>query len=73
MCGMITIPYLTVRQAAEKLGVSRQRVHQLIRIYSLQTEQIDGLLVMISKKELAKIPANRDCSTRLKRKSKNTA
>lgn len=69
---MLAIPYLTIRQAAAKLKVSRQRMHQLVRIYSLKTEQIDGLLTMISKKELAKIPAKRDCSTRINRKAKNS-
>jgi excisionase family DNA binding protein len=67
---MNTNNHYTVAQAAELLGVSRQRVHQLIRFYALKVDCVAGLLTLIPKKELAKIPTNRTNRTRIKRKTK---
>lgn len=51
---MITIP-----QAAERFGVTRQRMHQLIGTYGVATVFVSPKLKMVDVKELAKIPAKR--------------
>jgi hypothetical protein len=65
---MDTKNYLTVRDVATRLGVSKQRVHQLIRLYAVVTSKF-GNLVVIEKKELRKIPRKRSCSTRIRKNS----
>lgn len=66
---MITIPYLTVAQAAKKLGVSRQRMHRLMDIYQLRREFLTKRMVLIPTDELKKIPRKRSTSTRIRRNS----
>ena len=50
--------YYTIRQLAERLGVCRQRVHQLIETYSVKTDWLGSVLV-ISRAESKKIPKTR--------------
>jgi len=69
---MITMPYVTVSQAAKKLGVSRQRMHKLLDIYGLRREFLTTRMVLIPVEELKKIPRKRTVSTRIKKKSKNS-
>ena len=47
---------MTIASAAEKLGVTRQRMHQLIQEHSLKTELVHARLRLIHPRELAKIP-----------------
>ncbi len=49
---------LTITEAAQQIGVSRQRMHVLIKTYGLQTERA-GPIKMIARDELAKLPTNR--------------
>jgi len=65
---MNTNDYYTAKEAAKRLQVSKQRVHQLVKIYGLIVEKL-GPLTMIPKKELRKIPRKRSCSTRIRDKS----
>jgi hypothetical protein len=50
--------HMTITQAAEKYGVSRQRMHQLIDTYGAETIWI-GSVKLISTSELRKIPKKR--------------
>lgn len=50
--------YFTISQVAERLGVTHQRVHQLIRTYNVSCEKL-GAIKIISKAEMAKIPRKR--------------
>lgn len=51
--------FITIAQAANKLKVTRQRMHQLIDEYSLKTREVNKRLKLIDKTELTKIPAYR--------------
>jgi excisionase family DNA binding protein len=46
---------ITVKQAAEKLGVSRVRVHQFIAAGRIKARAISPKLMLIDVKELAKV------------------
>ncbi len=50
---------LTVSEAAKTFGVTRQRMHMLIREYSLQTTQLHPRCTLVCKTELKKIPKER--------------
>ena len=50
---------LTIAEAADRLQVSRQRMHQLIESYHLQTQKIQGRLVVLEETELDKIAESR--------------
>ena len=51
--------FYTVNDLREILGgISRQRVHVLIKAYGVQTERV-GRSVLISKREARKIPRDR--------------
>lgn len=48
--------WITVREAAEELlGVTPQRVHQLIDIYGLQTRKLNPRLTMLNRNEVARL------------------
>lgn len=48
--------WITVREAAEELlGVSPQRVHQLIDIYSLETKKLNPRMTMLKRDEVARL------------------
>lgn len=47
---------LTIAEAAERMNVSRQRMHKLIESYELQTQKIQGRLLVMDEDELKKIP-----------------
>ena len=44
--------WLTVRQAREILGVSRQRVHQIVAAKRIPTLEISPRLILISQAEI---------------------
>lgn len=46
---------LTIAQAAEMLGVSRQRVHVLIGTYNAETQSPSPRLTLIQRKEVERI------------------
>lgn len=50
---------LTVAEAAERMNVSRQRMHKLIESYHLNTQKIQGRLLVMDEDELKKIPKER--------------
>ena len=51
--------YVTVREAAEMYEVTRQQMHNLIKIHKVKIRKFAGSLMLISKKELKKVPKNR--------------
>ena len=51
--------FFTVPEAAEHMGVSRQRMHELITTYSLKTLALSSRARIIKKSELEKIPNDR--------------
>ncbi len=56
----ILVKYVTVSDFADELGVTRQRVHALIRRYGVNAEQVCvGGPFLIPRRELRKIPKNR--------------
>jgi len=57
--------YVTVRQAAQLVGVSRQRIHVIIKTYNVQSERVDGGPLMIPRPELKKIPKKRPTGKKL--------
>lgn len=61
--------YVTVRQAADKYGVSTSRMHKLIETYDLKTETLFGPKKYILKTELKKIPRIRPTGVKLSNKS----
>jgi len=48
---------MTISEVAEKLGVTRQRVHALIRTYGVRVQVINSRMFLIPKKEMKKIPS----------------
>jgi hypothetical protein len=55
-----TKQFVTVSQAAQLIGVSRQRMHQLIFAYDLHAEVVgSGRVKVLHRKELRKIPSER--------------
>ena len=48
--------FLTISEAAELEGVSRQRMHQLIHTYGVNTEYLSDRFIVIPVLELKKIP-----------------
>jgi hypothetical protein len=55
MSNAIKSKWLTISEAAGILGVSRQRVHQLLRELDIRPQAINPRLSMISRAALAKI------------------
>ncbi len=51
--------WMTISEAASKLGVSRQRMHQIIQEQRLKTTAIHSRLTVISSDEVRKIKAER--------------
>ena len=51
--------WLTISEAAGKLGVTRQRMHQIIGELQAKTTEIHPRMHVISKQELAKIERKR--------------
>jgi hypothetical protein len=56
---------LTISDAAKQFGVSRQRMHVLLKTYAVRTQAI-GPLKLVEKKELRKIPVIRPTGRKLK-------
>lgn len=56
---MSTTNILTIAEAADRMQVSRQRMHKLIESYSLETKKLHGRLMVIHEAELDKIPKQR--------------
>lgn len=50
---------LTIPQAAEEFGVTNQRMHQLIKTYSVSTISLHPRMMLVTRKELKKIPVER--------------
>lgn len=63
--------FLSIAQAAENFGVSRQRMHQLIETYGVEVETLTSRMKLVNKQELQRIPANRPSGVRLDRKKKS--
>lgn len=53
--------YLTITEAAERLGVSRQRVHQLIKQGRLEAEQVGHIWIIPESAldDIKKVPMGR--------------
>lgn len=51
--------FLTISDAAKKIGVSRQRMHKLIEKYSAKTKSINNRFKMIELCEVQRIRAER--------------
>ncbi len=62
--------YISVSEAAGKLGVSVQRMHQLIATYKLIVESVNPRMKLIPAGELRKIPEDRPSGVRLDRRKK---
>ena len=58
--------FVTIAQAAAKLNVTRQRMHQLIDDYNLKTWELHKRCKLIDTSELRKIPAYRPPGPRKK-------
>lgn len=52
--------FLTVAELADLEGVSRQRIHQLIRTYGVRTVRLGPRFIVIPILELKKIPSAED-------------
>jgi len=52
--------WLTIKEAAVKLGVSRQRMHEIIRFHKAETLQINARLKFVSSKEVKRIEKERN-------------
>lgn len=46
---------ITVRQAATLLGVSVQRVHQLVELYHLKRQTVNSRMTLLVRKEVEKL------------------
>ena len=57
----------TISQAAELFGVTRQRMHQLILAYNVETVVINDRCKLVDVMELAKIPTVRPWGVRKKK------
>jgi excisionase family DNA binding protein len=62
-----TDPLLTITQAAEIVGVSRQRMHKLVKTYALSTIKA-GPVRLIYRSELASLPAKRPSGRKISKK-----
>ena len=51
---------LTMQEAADELGVTRQRMHVIVSTVGAEVEKINPRLTMISREELQKIREKRD-------------
>lgn len=60
---------MTLTEAAKKIGVSRQRMHVLVRTYDLTTEKA-GPIRMLDAAELRKIPKNRPTGKKVSNKTR---
>lgn len=58
--------HLTVSEAAEYFGVSRQRMHQLIHSYDVPVVDVSPKLKMIRRSHLKMIPKDRPPGPRKK-------
>ena len=48
--------WLTVREAADEiLGVTPQRVHQLIHTYEMETQQLGGHLLLVKRSDVEEV------------------
>ena len=56
--------WLTISEAAASFGVSRQRMHQIVRKYDVPTTQINPRLSVVSKVALAKLEKDRKARNR---------
>ena len=61
--------YMTVQQAADKIGVSSSRMHVLIKTYDLETETFFGTKKFLLKSELKKVPKKRPTGVHISNKS----
>ena len=61
---MSTPSHCTVAEAAKDLGVSVQRMHQLIRYYGVVVNRLTPRFTLIPRKELRKIPKERPSGRR---------
>jgi len=61
--------FLTITQAAELSGVSRQRMHQLVKLYGVPTHPV-GSQNLIYRPDLDKIPANRPSGVQISKRKK---
>ncbi len=47
--------FVTVQEAAEIMGLSRQRIHQLIPTYDLEYRQIGEFLLILRRKDIERL------------------
>lgn len=52
--------HVTVSEAAQSFGVSRQRMHVLLRDYDIELNFLNPRMALIKKKDLQKIPKTRE-------------
>lgn len=62
--------YYTVSEAAELFGVTRQRMHSLIKTYNVHVDKVSARLCVIPKSEIKKIPKDRPNGVRHDRQQK---
>jgi len=65
----ISNEYLSVTEAAEMFGVTRQRMHALIKTYQIKSEKV-GKQIVLSRKNLSKIPSDRPNGVHLESRKK---
>jgi excisionase family DNA binding protein len=63
---------ITISEAAKRLAVTRQRMHQLIQENNLQTEKIHPRLLLIHPRELKKIREKQKPGRKSKKDSQST-
>jgi hypothetical protein len=61
--------WLTIPQAAKEFGVTNQRMHQLLKTYSVKTICLASRVKLVTRRELKKIPAHRPPGPMKNRKS----
>jgi predicted transcriptional regulator of viral defense system len=57
--------YITIREAAEIIGVTPQRFHKLISTYGLSVQKLTPRMTLVAKREIKKIPTNRPSGRKL--------
>ena len=60
MIDMTQRSLLTMQEAANEIGVTRQRMHAIVATYGAKVEKINARLTLISREELQKIVEKRD-------------
>lgn len=50
---------LTVAEAAQEFGVTRQRMHILFRDYDVKTVRVNARCLLVTQQELRKVPKDR--------------